>query len=59
MSPFVQAFCEQNGYPYLMYVWAEAVLQTFKIFGKPKPVYRYIDELREAVRQEVSESVAS
>lgn len=59
MSPLVQEFCAQNGYPYRMYGWAEAVLQTFRIFGKPKHVYRDIDELREAARQEVSESVAS
>jgi linoleoyl-CoA desaturase len=58
MAPMVQEFCVKNGYPYRMFGWAESVLKTFEIFAKPKHVYANVEELRAAVKQELSQSSA-
>lgn len=55
MAPLVEAYCIQHGYPYRMYGWTESVLKTFEIFSKPKHVYADVEELREAVRQELAQ----
>ncbi len=50
MAPLVKEYCLQNGYPYRMLGWTEAVLKTFEIFSKPKHVYPDVEALRTAVK---------
>ena len=52
MSKYVQRFCEQEGYPYRMLGWGEAVWATFKIFKQPKIVAADIDEIKQRVRED-------
>lgn len=50
MSPHVRAFCERLGYPYRTMGWGEALIKTFAILFRPKPVAHDLDELRDEVQ---------
>jgi linoleoyl-CoA desaturase len=38
LSPIVEEFCRQHGYPYLTLGWAEGIWKSLLIFKRPKPV---------------------
>jgi fatty acid desaturase len=43
VSPFVEAFCRQNGYPYHCLGWGEAVVKSLGAVRSLKPVYEIKD----------------
>jgi linoleoyl-CoA desaturase len=38
MSPLVREFCERRGYPYRSFGWGRALVKTYAVFWRPKPV---------------------
>ncbi len=46
MSPLVKAYCDRHGYQHRTLGWAAAIWQTLRVFRRPKPVVRHVDELR-------------
>lgn len=51
MSPLIQAFCKQHGYPYRVMSWPAAIWSTLRIFYRPKHVAGSIAELKEKLAE--------
>jgi fatty acid desaturase len=47
MSAMVERYCRERGYPYRRLGWGRAIVETFRVLRKPKPVLESQERLRE------------
>jgi fatty acid desaturase len=46
VRPVVEKFCRDNGYPYRMLGWGEAIWKSFKVLRFPKPIHSNLTSIR-------------
>jgi fatty acid desaturase len=50
ISPLLQRFCEENGYPYRTLGWGEGIVKSLMVFKRPKRVEPALEALRQRVQ---------
>lgn len=48
ISPIVERFCRERGYPYRRLGWAEGCWKALVIFCRPKPIHARLEQFRQA-----------